>query len=122
MTEIKVSFLILDYRKESETFDCLYSIKKRALFPHKTILLDNGGFGLDYPNRFYEADLCDVLIRKQKGMGGGYGQTGLIRYCDTEYFIFVQNDQELIQDMTEHTIKYFIDALNMGYHCIDLNG
>lgn len=122
MNDIKVSFLVLDFKKHLETLKCLTSIKTRALFPHKIIYLDNGGYGEEYPNQLYNKGFCDVIIRKQKGMGGGFGQTDLIRFCDTEYFIFVQNDQELIQDITEHTIKYFVDALNMGYHCIDLNG
>lgn len=117
-----VSFLILDFSKHLETLRCINSIRKNALFPYKLIYLDNGACGEEYPNQFYNKGFVDVLIRKRKGMGGGYGQTDLIRYCDTEYFFFVQNDQELIQNITNDTIEYFIDLLNNGYHCIDLNG
>ncbi len=121
MNNIKVSFLVLDFKKHLETLRCLNSIKLRALFPHKVIYLDNGSND-EYPNQLYNKGFCDVLIRKQNGMGGGYGQTDLIRFCDTEYFIFVQNDQQLAVDITEHTIKYLTEALDMGYHCVDLNG
>jgi len=122
MSNINVSFLVLDFRKELETYDCLASIKKRALFPHKIIYLDNGGFDEKYPHELYKDELCDVLIRKKNGMGGGYGQTDLTRFCDTEYFFFVQNDQKLITNIHQENIDFFIKLLNDGYHCIDLNG
>lgn len=116
------SFLVLDFLKEKESRECLESIQKYALFPHQTIYLDNGGFDLEYPNQLYKDGLFDVLIRKKKGFGGGYGQTDLIRYCPTEFFFFVQNDQKLVQYLTLDHLNYFINLLNHGYHCIDLNG
>ena len=122
MSEIKCSFLVLDFKKEVETYNCLLSIKKHAMFPHKIIYLDNGAFDEKYPHEFYKDGLCDVLIRKKNGMGGGYGQTDLIRYCDTPYFFFVQNDQELILDLSPENMDYFIGLLNNGYNCVDLNG
>ncbi len=118
---MKVSFLILDYKKEYETRNCLNSIKKNALFPYRTILLDNGSND-NYPWNIYKEGMCDVLISKKNGMGGGYGQTDLIRYCNTPYFFFVQNDQTLSLSLTEKHLDYFIDLLNNGYHCVDLNG
>ncbi len=117
-----VSFLILDYKKELETIQCLESIKKHANFPHKIIYLDNGGKDEFYPDNIYRDNLCDVIIRKKNGIGGGFGQTDLIRFCDTEYFCFVQNDQFLQYPITEDVIYYFISLLNKGYHCVDLNG
>ncbi len=122
MQDIKVSFLVLDFRKEIETRICLESIKKHALFQHKVVYLDNGGFEETYPDQLYQEGLCDVLIRKRNGYGGGYGQTDLIRYCDTKYFIFVQNDQELIRDIHEGDINYCVSILDAGEHCVDLNG
>ena len=119
--DIKISFLVLDYRKYEETNQCLSSIRKHALFPHQVILLDNGAADLEYPNELYYSGLCDVLIRKKQGYGGGHGQTDLIRFCNTEYFIFVQNDQKLILDITSEHVDYFISLLSK-YHCIDMNG
>ena len=123
MNDVKCSFLVLDFRKELETRNCLESIKKHALFPHKVIYLDNGANDEEYPNQLYKEGLCDVLIRKKNGMGGGYGQVDLFHYCDTPYAFFVQNDQELIVDITQEIIDYFIDLLeNKGFSCVDLNG
>lgn len=119
--DIKISFLVLDFLKPIETRNCLESIKKHALFPHLTILLDNGG-NEQYPWDLYKEELCDTLISKKDGMGGGFGQTDLIRYCPTEYFFFIQNDQILIRDINRDIIDYFIKVLDVGFHCIDLNG
>lgn len=119
---IEVSFLVLDFRKEAETRNCLESIRRSVKIPYKTVYLDNGAWDSEYPNQLYREELCDVIIRKKNGMGGGYGQTDLIRFCDTPYFIFVQNDQELMCDITPHIFKYMKDALSMGFHCVDLNG
>lgn len=117
----KVSFLILDYRKEAETRLCLESIRRHAKIPHKIIYLDNGGRE-QYPWSFYQEGLCDVLISKYDGGGGGVGQTDLFRYCDTRFAYFIQSDQMLTQDITENIQDHFEYALDNGFRCLDLNG
>lgn len=121
MSNILSSFLVLDYCKLEETFNCLNSIKKYALFPHKTILLDNGG-NQDYSWDFYKAGLCDVLITNKNGLGGGAGQTDLFRFCDTPYAYFIQNDQELIRPIQEGDNDKFIELLEADYKQIELAG
>lgn len=118
---INISFLVLDYRKEYETRICLESIRKNALFDYKIIYLDNGGRDEEYPNKLYAENLCDVLIRKKNGMGGGFGQTDLFRWCDTDFAFFVQNDQVLQYQITQDHTNQFIELLE-NYQCIDLNG
>lgn len=141
--EPQVSFLVLDFRKEPETRACLESIRRHAKLPHKTVLLDNGGSAAlaiaeimadasdhslklsdpSYPWQLYQEGLCDTLISKRAGRGGGHGQTDLFRWCDTPYAIFVQNDQELVADIDEAAFAQMVSLLNTGlYQCIDLNG
>lgn len=121
MERIKASFLVLDYKKDEETRICLHSIRKHAKIPHKIVYLDNGS-NQDYPFQIYKDGLCDVLICKKKGQGGGFGQTDLIRYCDTEYFFFVQNDQILINDITQTKLDNFMGMVDNIFQCLDLNG
>lgn len=116
-----VSFLVLDFKKEKETRLCLESIRRHAKIPHQIIYLDNGSND-DYPFQIYKDDLCDILISKKYGGGGGVGQTDLFRACDTEYAYFVQSDQILIHDITLDTQTQFISYLQNGFRCIDLNG
>lgn len=55
-------------------------------------------------------------------MGGGFGQSDLFRYCDTQYAVFVQSDQYLRYELTSDHLDQFIRLLQKGYHCVDLNG
>lgn len=125
--EPQVSFLVLEYRKEKETRACLESLARHVKIPHKVVLLDNGG-AQDYIWKFYQEGLCDVVISKRVGRGGGFGQTDLFRWCDTPYAVFVQNDQELLYDIDERAFQTLIGLLEPGgltnepYHCVDLNG
>lgn len=121
--KVQVSFLVLDFLKEQESRACLESIRKHVKIPHKIVYLDNGsGVETDYPTDIYKDGLCDVLIRKRRGQGGGYGQTDLFRWCDTPMAIFVQNDQELLYDIDEKVFENLVWPLSNGYHCVDLNG
>lgn len=116
-----VSILVLDYLKKDESRLCLESIRKHLKIPHKIVYLDNGGRE-DYSWLMYKEGLCDVLISKKVGMGGGYGQTDLFRWCDTKYSIFVQNDQVLSYDIDQIIFDRLINLLHSGFKCVDLNG
>lgn len=115
-----LSVLVLGYMKPDEAFECLESIRRHVRVPYKLIYLDNGG-APDYAWDLYKEGLCDVLISKRYGRGGGYGQTDLFRYCDTEYALFVQCDQTMRHDLTPTVFAHFIKLLDT-YQCIDLNG
>lgn len=121
MDDVISTFAVLDFKKEQETRECLESIRKHAKFKHKIVYLDNGG-NEDYSWQIYKDNLCDVLISKKIGKGAGFGQVDLFRFCDTKYIYFVQNDQTLINDITEETNKTFIDLINNGFKCVGLNG
>ncbi len=120
MSEPQLTVLVLEYRKPAETLMCLSSLRRHLKVPHKTVLLDNGGMS-ECAWGYYKQGLCDVLISKREGRGGGYGQTDLFRWCDTPFSLFVQNDQELLYDVTEEDFGR-LAALLETYQCVDLNG
>lgn len=117
----KVSILILDFNRKEEGRNLLESIKNLVSFDKEVVYLTNGGES-DYAYDFYKEGLIDTLIIKKHGDGGGFGQTDLFRYCKTKYAYFVQVDQLLVLPITQDTNDKFIQLLNSGYHCIDLNG
>jgi hypothetical protein len=115
------SFLVLDFKKFEETKLCLQSIRDNARFSNQIIYLDNGS-NEDYPFEIYKQGLCDVLISKKVGNGGGTGQTDLFRYCDTKFCFFVQNDQILSRIIDQEIFDGLVNYLDNGYDCVDLNG
>lgn len=124
MTAIpQLTAAVLDFNKEAETRACLESLRAHIRVPHKIVLLDNGGdASATYPNDLYQAGLCDVLIRKRVGGGGGAGQTDLFRWCDTPLSLFCQNDQIMVDDLDEARLARFSAMLDGQFRCIDLNG
>lgn len=106
-----VSFLILDYSKPLESRRALESIKKNATCNHQVIYLSNGGIQ-DYVWEFYKEGLIDRLIFNKKNNGLGYGTEDLFRFCDTEWAIYWQNDQELMLPIKSESIDVFIEILD----------
>jgi len=123
MQNPRVSFLVLDYEKPEESRKCLQSIKTNAKFPHYTIFLSNGTKNYEYCFDFYREGLIDKLILRKDNTGCGNGTVELSESCETEYFIYVQNDQFLIQEINEFYIKVILDKMELeGFNYIDLSG
>lgn len=118
----KVSFLVLDFKKPIETRACLESIKKYAADIDKEVILLSNGSNEDYPWELKKEGLCDILIDKNLGDGGGHGQTDLFRFCRTKYAFFVQNDNTLQFSITSEILNRFISLLETEFNCLDLNG
>jgi hypothetical protein len=97
----------LDYSKPIESRRALESIRRHSHFPHKVIYLSNGG-DQSYVMDFYREGLIDQLIFNKVNNGLGYGTEDLFRFCDTEWAIYWQNDQELLYPLTEMHINRMI--------------
>lgn len=117
----KVSYLILDFNRPEEGKLLLDSLKKFAKHDKEIVYLTNGGKS-DYAYDFLKNGLIDTLIVKKNGDGGGFGQTDLFKYCKTKYAFFIQVDHILINEITEYHIDQFVELLNGGFKCVDLNG
>lgn len=119
----EISYLVLDYAKPFESRVCLESLREHSKFDHKVYFLCNGGLDQDYAYQYYKDGLIDVLIINKKNIGCGNSTVFLYDACDTDYAIYVQNDQQLKFDLTDGHIQYFINLLNYNnYACIDLAG
>ncbi len=106
----KVSYLVLDFSKPLETRRALESIRAHAKHDHQVILLSNGG-DQSYVWSLYADGLIDRLIVNKVNSGLGYGTEDLFRFCDTEWAIYFQNDQELLFNITEANINTLIAAI-----------
>jgi hypothetical protein len=109
----KLSFLVLDYNRPSESFACLKSIKEKVTFPHETVFLSNGG-NQDYVLDFYAQGLVDKLILSNRNEGSGLGTIRLINFCSTEYFIYMQCDNVISRDLSDVEISDMMRLLDSG--------
>lgn len=116
-----ISILVSDFLKPEESKLCLESIKKFITTEHEVIFLSNSGLE-DYVLDFYKSGLIDRLIINKKNSGGGNAAVDLFAVCNNHYSLFLQNDQELIREISPNHIENFIQLLNNGYSCIDLAG
>ena len=94
----KLTFLVMDFNKPSETAACLGSIKQFTRFSnYEVVLLSNGGTQ-SYIQEFYNLNLVDRAILSKKNYGCGHGTNTLFNFCDTDYCMYVQNDQYMCRD------------------------
>lgn len=124
--------MVLDYAKPKQTKDCLQSIKEKLTAEHETILLTNGiserkilgEKTLDYAVDFVFNGMADQLIFNRQNNGCGNGTDQLFRSANTEWALYVQNDQQLVQLLTQGMINGFIDFLTERpeFLSIDLAG
>lgn len=121
MTDPDLSVLVLAFARPQETCQCLTSLRAHLKVPHKVVYLENGGCSSE-AWALYSEGLCDVLIHKRRGQGGGTGQTDLFRWCDTPYAMLIQSDQYLAADIDEPHYRWMCQLLNEGYSTVDLNG
>jgi len=118
----KLTFLVMDYNKPSETEICLASIRQNTKFKeYEIVLLSNGGYQ-DYIINFYQNGLVDRLILNSKNYGCGHGTNTLFNFCDTDYCMYIQNDQYMCREFTEEELNSMIAACNSDYKSIDLSG
>jgi hypothetical protein len=118
----KLTFLVMDFNKPSETAACLSSIKQFTRFnDYEVVLLSNGGTQ-DYLGEFYNLNLIDRLILSKKNYGCGHGTNTLFNFCDTDYCMYVQNDQYMCRDFEEKELHEMIKTCESEYASIDLSG
>jgi len=108
----KVSILVLDYLKPLETRNCLRSIKDACRFDHQVIFYANGG-DPSYSQYYQEQGLIDILISNKENIGCGPATIALFKACDTDYAIYLQQDQAFGDiNIDQSMINSFKEALN----------
>ena len=118
-----VDILVLNFKRPEETLLCLRSIRKFAKFKHRVILYNNGGDDYNEIFKAYQDGLIDKLIFNKENEGEGYGCIELYNNCKTKYSFFIENDCEMICEISEYHISNFINEIE-SERCssIDLTG
>lgn len=113
--------LILDFNREEELATLLKSLKEKALFDKKVVVLNNGGER--YADKYKEEGLIDKVIHNPINVGCGMGTIQLFAQCESEFAFYIQCDHLLACEITENEIqewKSLIDSY--GYFYVDLSG
>src|SRR5690606_12883145 len=100
----KWSFAILDYNKPKEAFLVLESIKNRIKIPrdlYEVVYYSNGG-NQEYVIDLYKQGLIDKLILSKENEGCNAGTIRLVNSIATEYFFFLEVDNEIGVELTQH--------------------
>ncbi len=96
--EHPLSVLVLDFQRETETRECLASVRRHVKVPYRLIYLHNGP--ADYPGQLLKEGLCDQLIQPARNGGLGLGTRDLFAAAFGRYNLYLQNDQVLRVDIT----------------------
>jgi len=124
--EPELSICVLDFCKPYESRFLLESIRRHIKVPHKVIFCDNGSKE-EYPVKFFNEGLIDQLIINKESLGLGLGTRDVINACQSEWFIYMQNDQVFYRDFAENDFAIIKNVMAVheniksislfGYNC-----
>lgn len=109
--EPEVTFVVLDFEKPNETYNCLSSIKQRVKFPHKVIYYHNGKS--KHAESLFRGELIDIIAQSSVNDGLGVGTRNAMALSFSPYTIYWQNDQILGKDFLQKdldTLILFLDS------------
>lgn len=107
---LQASILILAFERPEETRILLNSIKRHIKFDrYEIILYVNGGESSPFWE-MYKEGLIDKIIISRENQGSGVGTVSLIKACATNLFIYLQNDNYFIKDITQDHIDWINKA------------
>ena len=112
--EPELTYLVLDFRKERETRNCLASIKKHTKFEHKIIYLHNG-IGVDYPYKLFHEGLVDYFFQTRVNNGLAIGTRDLFAASFSPWSFYLQNDQTLKRDFTQDEFEEIKKIIGTEY-------
>lgn len=120
--DIELSFLILGFNRDEETYALLQSISEKCLLKnYEVVMLSNGGFQENTFN-FYKAGYIDRLILNKQNDGCGISTHELFDIAKAKYSIYVQIDHILNRNFSDEEFSRMKMCLDNGYDSIDLSG
>ena len=115
MTEI----LILDYNREADLVRLLYSLKEKANFEKRVVVLNNGGE--KYADKYLKDGVIDEVIHNKDNVGSGGGTIQLFARCQSEYAFYIQVDQSLNFQVKEENVTALKELADKNLY-VDLAG
>jgi len=104
----KVSFITINYNSSAYTIKLLQSIKKYTKTSYEIIVVDNYSAEEDYNLLYdYTQSRDDVqLVRNDFNEGFASGNMLGVSFAQGEYYFFINNDTELLNDTSHFMLNY----------------
>ena len=120
---LKVSFITINYNSSNYTIDLIKSIQKFTTLEYEIIVVDNNSKKEDYDKlESYVSENSKVqLIRNGTNEGFSSGNMLGVRYAKAEYFFFINNDTQLLNNATLFMAKYLDKNFNIALATAKVN-
>ena len=115
---MKLSIIILNYNSSGHTLDCVASIRRQTqLAEYEIVVVDNGSQSSDF-DRLYSLTKLPFLklIRSRVNLGFAGGLSLGLQAIDSssEYYFFLNNDCQLLDDVCSRLYAYMEENKSVG--------
>lgn len=119
----KISFITINYNSSIYTIELIKSINKYTSLIYEIIVVDNASNQIDYENleNFTKTNSQIKLIKNTSNEGFSSGNMLGVRYARGEYFFFINNDTELLNDTSLFLSQYLDIHLSVALATAKVN-
>ncbi len=108
--KVKISFITINYNSSSYTIKLLKSIIKNTTLDFEVIIVDNNSKKTDFQTlkKFCDGYNGFRLIENEINSGFASGNMLGVHYANSDYYFFINNDTELLNDCSK-IMKNYLD-------------
>ncbi|QOY51421.1 glycosyltransferase family 2 protein [Candidatus Sulfurimonas baltica] len=120
---LKVSFITINYNSSNYTIKLIESIEKYTTLEYEIVIVDNDSREEDYSNlkKYINSNQKIQLIRNTINEGFSSGNMLGVQYARGEYFFFINNDTQLLNDATLVMTNYLHSNLHIALATAKVN-
>lgn len=111
-----ISFITINFNSSSYTIELLKSIEKFSTLTYEVIVVDNDSKSDDYAllEEFVRKKESIKLIKNSKNEGFSSGNMLGVTHASGEYFFFINNDTQLLNDASKVMYEYLEKHLDVA--------
>jgi len=105
---LKVSFITINFNSSKYTIELIRSIQKYTNLEYEIIIVDNKSNDDDLENlKNYTANIQSIIL-VESSFNGGFASGNMLgsMYAKGQYFFFINNDTELLNDASLYMSEY----------------
>ena len=120
---IKISFITINYNSSSYTIELIKSINKYTSLEYEIIVVDNKSKikDIDKLEDFISTNNYTRLVKNTTNEGFSSGNMLGVKYAKGEYFFFINNDTQLLNDTSLILTNYLDEHLTIALATAKVN-